>query len=143
MIKILSERVADGEVEGEGFAEATHVVVAALARVVGGVDTYAEVAADNEHADVEAQAYTGAEGEGAQESLGLERASGTHGVVFEQPYIAGVNKERAMERAHNGEAIFYIGLEFKCTRAVEVVFRLSGRCLVAARTYRADRKGAD
>ena len=66
-----SEGVADGEVEGEGFAEGFHVVVAGAAGVVGSVDADAEVAAHHEHADVEAQAGAGAEGDVAQESGGL------------------------------------------------------------------------
>lgn len=87
-----SEGVADGEVEGEGFAEGFHVVVAGAAGVVGGVDADAEVAAHHEHADVEAQAGAGAEGDVAQEGGGLELAAGTQGVVFQQPDVAGVDE---------------------------------------------------
>ena len=50
------EGVADGEVEGHGFPEVGEVVVAFFAGVVGGVEADAEVAAEDEHADVEAEA---------------------------------------------------------------------------------------
>ena len=53
---VKSEGVADGEVEGHGFPEVGEVVVAFFAGVVGGVEAYAEVAAQDEHADVEAEA---------------------------------------------------------------------------------------
>ena len=53
---VKSEGVADGEVEGHGFPEVGEVVVAFFAGVVGGVEAYAEVATEDEHADVEAEA---------------------------------------------------------------------------------------
>ena len=53
---VKSEGVADGEVEGHGFPKIGEIVVALLAGVVGGVEAYAEVAAQDEHADVEAEA---------------------------------------------------------------------------------------
>ncbi len=49
-----SEWVTDGEVECERLAEGCHVVVAATAGVVGGVEPYAEVGAYHEHGDVKA-----------------------------------------------------------------------------------------
>lgn len=72
--------------EGERFAEARHVVVSAAARVVGGVDSDAEVGAHYKHADVEAQPDAGAERYVFPESFGAERAAGARGVVLEQPY---------------------------------------------------------
>ena len=53
---VKSEGVADGEVEGHGFPEIGEIVVALLAGVVGGVEADAEVATEDEHADVEAEA---------------------------------------------------------------------------------------
>ena len=67
LLNYLSERVAYGEVERQGFAERFHVVVAAFARVVGGVDADAEVAAHNEHAYVETKPDAGAQGKVAEE----------------------------------------------------------------------------
>ena len=50
----ISDGVADGEVEVEGLPEGFHVVVAAVAGVVGSVDADAEVAAKHQHTNVEA-----------------------------------------------------------------------------------------
>lgn len=44
-----SEGIAYGEVEGHGFAEGFHVVIAVLAGIVGGMDTDAEVGTDHKH----------------------------------------------------------------------------------------------
>lgn len=77
------EGVADGEVEGHGFPEIGEVVVAFFAGVVGGVEADAEVATEDEHADVEAEAYSGAEGEVLEEGAGTQCAAGTGGVGLE------------------------------------------------------------
>lgn len=100
----MSEGVAYGEVEGEGFFEGRHVVVAAAAGVVGGVDAYAKVGPDDEDADVETQACSGAEGKVAQEWSGTQGATGAQGVVFEQPHVSGVEEYGSVERAEDGEA---------------------------------------
>ena len=57
-----SERISDGEVESEAVAEALHVVVSAIACVVGSMYTDAEVATDYHHADIKPQSDTGAYG---------------------------------------------------------------------------------
>ena len=62
-----SEWVADGEMEGKGFLERFHVVVTALAGVVGRMDTDTEVAAHHQHSDVETQSDTRAQSKVAQE----------------------------------------------------------------------------
>ena len=56
IIPVLSERVANGEVESESVPELRDVVVAGLACVVRSVDTYAEVEAKNEELKVVAEA---------------------------------------------------------------------------------------
>lgn len=78
-----SEGVADGQMEGEGVFEGGHVVVAGAAGVVGGVDADAEVAADNEDADVDAKPYAGAERQIAQKGFGAQFTTRAQGIFFE------------------------------------------------------------
>ena len=63
----LSERIAYREVESKRLAEVRHIVVAAMPGIVWRMDAYAEVAANDKHADVEAQSYAGAKCYVAQE----------------------------------------------------------------------------
>lgn len=55
-----SEGVADGQVEAEALLEGGEVEIAAFAGVVGRMQTYAEVAAQHEHGDVDTQTHAGA-----------------------------------------------------------------------------------
>ena len=69
------ERIANGEVVAEGFAEAGHIVIAVLACVVGGMDAYAEVETDDEEVQVVAQTHTCAERYLVAEVLDAELAA--------------------------------------------------------------------
>lgn len=64
---LTSERIADGEVEAEAVGELRDVVVAALACLVGNVEGYAEVEADDDEVHVIAQADARAGGQLAEE----------------------------------------------------------------------------
>ena len=110
--------------EGEGFAEILHVVVAAFAGIVGGVDAYTEVAANHKHAYIEPEADTCAQGKVFEERLATEFATGSQGVVLEQPHIARIDEQRTVQGAEYRETVLYIGLEFKCTCAVEIILGL-------------------
>ena len=129
--------------EGKGILEFGHVVVAALAGFVRGMDTYAEVAAHHEHADVEAQTHAGAEGYVLEKCGGFQLAAGTFGVVFEQPHVAGIEEHCAMYRPEDREAVFKVHLEFECSGLVEVAVDLIAGHAVAAGAEAADGKCAD
>lgn len=81
-LEIWSEGVTDGKVEGQGVLEGCHVVVAALAGVVGGMDSDAEVGAEYEHGDVETKSHTGAEGDVLEECGGFQLPAGRSGSFF-------------------------------------------------------------
>ena len=127
------EGVADGQVESQGVAERGHVVVASAAGVPRGVDADAEVGADHEHADVEAQTGSGAEGKVAQERAGAQCAAGTLRIRLEQPHIAGIEEYGAVERAEDREAVLGVELDLKRTGLVEVAVG-GGWRMIATRT---------
>lgn len=129
--------------EGERFAEARHVVVSAAARVVGGVDSDAEVGAHYKHADVEAQSDAGAERYVFPESFGAERTAGARRIVLEKPDVTGVKENRSMERPVDREAQLGVEFELECARLVEVAVGLIVGSMVAAGAERSDGKGAD
>ena len=130
-----SERIADGEVECEAVLERGHVVIAAAAGLVRGMDANAEVGTKHEHVHVETQAETGAERNILKEILCRELRTGTQRVFLQQPHIAHVDKQRAVQETEYGEPIFGIQLDFKRTGLVVVaVGRTVG--VVAAGTYR-------
>lgn len=129
--------------EGEGAAEGGHVVVAASAGVVGGVDAYAEVAAYDHHAEVETEPDAGAEGEVAQEGGGAELAAGAVGIVLEQPHVARIDEYGTVERSGDWEAEFHVGFEFECAGLVEVVAAGGFGRAVAAGAYGTYGEGSD
>ena len=86
------KRISDCEVESEAFAERFHVVVSVFTRVVGAVDSDAEVGAYHEHADVHAEAAARAEREVLEEVRGFERAARAHLVGLQKPDVAGVDE---------------------------------------------------
>ncbi len=98
--------------------------VAAFAGVVGGVEGVAEVAADDHHAEVKAESYACAEGYVVEEGGGFQRAAGAVGVVFEQPDVAGIEEECAMERTDDGETQLGVELELEGTCLVKVAVGL-------------------
>ena len=106
--------------EGKRAAEGFHIVIASFAGIVGSMNTDAEVAAQDEHADVEAQAYAGTEGKILEKCRGLESAARSLRVFFQKPHVAGVDKDRSVKRTGNREAVFDIGLELECTCLVEI-----------------------
>lgn len=115
-----SEGVADGEVEGEGVLEGGEVVVAGFAGVVGGMEADAEVGAEHQHGDVEAQSEAGAEGYVLEEGRCLELAAGTQRVFLQQPYVTGIEKQGAMHGADDGEAVFDVEFKLEGTGLIEV-----------------------
>ena len=65
------ERIAYRKMESERFFERLHIIVTTFARIIGSMDAYAEVAADNEHRDVEAEAHARTESEILEEGVCL------------------------------------------------------------------------
>ena len=118
--------------EGEAVLERRHVVVPFAAGVVGGVNTDTQVSAQHQHADVVAQSHTGTQGDVLEEGSAVQLATGTVGVPFQQPDVAGIDKGGAVQVAPDGESVFEVGFEFKGTRLVEVaVYFVLGRQLAA------------
>lgn len=123
-LEIWSEGVTDGKVEGQGVLEGCHVVVAAFAGVVGGMDSDAEVGAEYEHGDVETESHTGAEGDVLEECGGFQLPAGAEWVFLQQPDVARVDEYGAVERADYREAVFGVKLELECTCLVEIAVAL-------------------
>ena len=115
-----SERIADGKVVAQAFAELGHVVIAVLACVVRCVQTHTEVEADDQEVEVVAQAGACAERDVLSQSAQLELSLGLGGVVAQQPYVAGVEERGAVEIAGNGEAVLHVCLNLEVAHLVYV-----------------------
>ena len=93
--------------ESEGFAERLHVVISAVAGVVGGMYAYAEIGAHHKHADIQAQTGSGAEGYVAQERLAAQFATGAQLVFLKKPYVAGIEEYCTMNGTYDWETVFW------------------------------------
>lgn len=127
----------------EVVLEFTDVEVAAITRLVGRMQPDAEVAADNQHPYIDAEAYTGSGSEIAQERRCFQFSSRTVGVFLKQPYVAGVEENGAVERPEKRETVFDVELELECTRLVEVAVDLIGRHAEGTGAYGTHGKSAD
>ena len=138
------ERIPDGQVESETVLETGNVVVALLVRVrIGGVQADAEVGADDQVADVVAQSEARSQRDVVQEAFPFEFGPGTFGVFLQQPDVSGVEEDGPVEPAHDAEAVFDVGFQFKVARLVEVAVAVVRGRAVAARAERPDGEGAD
>ena len=106
--------------ECERLPERRHVEITAFACLVGSMQSYAEIATDHKHRDVNSQAGTCTKCYIFQEGLGFELATRTVWIIFKQPDVTGVNEEGTMQDSDDREAVFQIGFKFESTRLVEV-----------------------
>ena len=127
----------------ERIAKRFHVVVSSFPGVVRSMYADTEVTSDDEHTYVEPKSETSSQSEVPQKSASTQCSAWTHWVAFKKPYIAGVDKERAVKRSDDRETVLYVCLELKCSRAVEIVVGLSCRRRIASRTYRSDSESTD
>ena len=129
----MSERIADSQMEAQRFFEAGDVEVTALARVVWGMNGETQVGTHNEHRHVEAQTHTSTQSQLVKEILHLQLPARAILVVLEQPDVAGIKENSAIEVTQNREAELGIGLELEGTCLVIVIVATAVGRMVSAR----------
>ena len=118
-----SERQSDSKVQTEITPEVgmdDREMTAAVG--IGGIDgLHASVESENEVVEVETHAQTVGDGYLAPEGVELELSARLVAVVAQGPYIARVNKERAIELPEDVGTIFGIEVELDVARLVDEV----------------------
>lgn len=130
--------------ESQPVLETLNVVIAPPVGVrIGRVDADAEVGAQHQVADVVAQAESRAEGDLVPESPPLEFGARPQGVVLQQPDVARIEEQSAVEASHDAEAEFDVGLELEVARLIQVAVAIARGRTVASRADRPHGEGAD
>ena len=136
------ERIAYGEVEAKGIPEAAHIVVAALAGIVGRMDTDSYIESEDEEVKVVAQAGACAEGDILEELAGVDGSTRTGRIGLHEPGITCIEEDGPFEVAHDGETVFSVEFELDVTDLIDIT-PLRVRWMVAARTYRSNAKSTN
>ena len=126
--------------ERKGFLETGHIEIAALASIVGGMDTNTQVGTHHEHGHIKAQAQARSQRQFVKEILHLQLTTGTAFIILQQPDVAGIKEDSAVEITQDWETVLDIGLKLECTRLVVIAIRHTVRVMETAGTQCAHSK---
>lgn len=138
------ERIADGEVEGMGVFEAIDVIEAGLAGVVWYMEADSPVEAQDEEAEVVADAHTSTHRNVTEETVEAELTLGKARITItltEVPHITRIEEERSMEVAKELTTVFQVADELDVTILDKVRDGLVVETGKATRTNAPDREG--
>ena len=109
--KILLKRVADGEMQGQAVLELADIVISVTIEFRRIMEADAAVEAEDEEVQVVTQAEAGAQGDLFGKFLQREGSVGASCIGAEQPDVARIEEDGAVEVGDEVEAVFYIGFQ--------------------------------
>lgn len=134
-----SERIAYGEMEGETVFETFEVIESRTRRLVWGMQTDADIKAEDEEVKVVSQTSSCAN-RNVLEVVHGELTTGALGILTQEPHVSSIKEDGAVERPEKTGAKFGISLEFEVTRLVDVGI-LAVVATIASRTDGAHGEG--